>query len=78
MQKYGILRTSNLCFVDSILMQAFPVLASKYSEGNIFRVWHILQPFSEDFRQMKWWQNIRNEQNICQYCVMQWAIIANC
>ena len=38
MQKYGILRTSNLCFVDSILMQAFPVLASKYSEGNIFRV----------------------------------------
>ena len=41
--------------------------------GNIFRVSHIFQLISRAFRRVKQ-QNMRNEQNICQYCTRQRAI----
>ena len=42
--------------------------------GNIFRVSHILQLTSRAFRRVKQQQNMRNEENICQYCPRQRAI----
>ena len=36
--------------------------------GNISRVSHILQLISRAFRQVKQQQNMRHEENICQYC----------
>ena len=41
--------------------------------GNIFRVSHILQLISHTFA-MKLQQNMRNSENICQYCSIQRAI----
>ena len=42
--------------------------------GNTFRVSHILQLISRAFRRVEQHQNIRNEENICQYCARQRAI----
>ena len=42
--------------------------------ANIFRVSHILQLISRAFRRVKQQQNMRNSENISQYCTISRAI----
>ena len=47
---------------------------AKCNMGNIFWVSYILQFILRAFRRVKQQQNMRNEENICQYCTRQRAI----